>query len=237
MDRVLALTRSELRMIFRNKTVLISTLAIPLGMGIFFALTGFGDGSGSNIIAMQLVMVLGLGIYVTATQTLVARRQNLVLKRLRTSGISDGGLLVATIAPAAVLALVQMVLFVAVDIGFGLPMPTSPLAIVLAVVGGVALVVTAALATSIITPTAERAQITTLPLFFVMVGAAVVLSFLPLEGMATMINMVPGAALGSLANVAFGGSAFSVVQIAGLVIWPVIFALYARRNFRWEARV
>jgi ABC-2 type transport system permease protein len=236
MNRVLALTRSELRMIFRNKTVLISTVAIPLGMGIFFALTGFGS-TGANVIAMQLVLVLGLGIYVTATQTLVARRQNLVLKRLRTSGISDGGLLVATIAPAAVLALVQMVLFVVVDIAFGLPMPSSPLAIVLAVVGGVALVVTAALATSIITPTAERAQITTLPLFFVMIGAAVMLSFLPLEGMASLVNLVPGAALGSLSNVAFGGSGFSLVQVAALVLWPVVFALYARRNFRWEARV
>lgn len=236
MDRVLALTRSELRTIFRNKTVLISTLAIPLGMGVFFALTGFGEGSGANVIAMQLVMVLGLGIYVTATQTLVARRQSLVLKRLRTSGISDGGLLVATIAPAAVLALVQMLLFVGVDMAFGLPVPTSPLAIVLAVVGGVALVVTAALATSIVTPTAERAQITTLPLFFVMVGAAVVLSFLPLDGMAIMVNLVPGAALGSLSNVAFGGSAFSLVQVAALVLWPAVFATYARRNFRWEAR-
>lgn len=236
MDRVLALTRSELRTIFRNKTVLISTLAIPLGMGVFFALTGFGEGSGANVIAMQLVMVLGLGIYVTATQTLVARRQSLVLKRLRTSGISDGGLLVATIAPAAVLALLQMVLFVGVDMAFGLPVPSSPLAIVLAVVGGVALVVTAALATSIVTPTAERAQITTLPLFFVMVGAAVVLSFLPLDGMAIMVNLVPGAALGSLSNVAFGGSAFSLVQVAALVLWPAVFATYARRNFRWEAR-
>ncbi|GAA4541479.1 ABC transporter permease [Pseudonocardia xishanensis] len=236
MNRVLALTRSELRLIFRNKTVLISTLAVPLGLGLFFALTGFGDGSGASIIAMQLAMVLGLGIYVAATQTLVARRQNLVLKRLRTSGISDAGLLTATIAPVVVLAVVQMVLFAVVDVAFGLPVPTSPLPVVLAAVGGLALVVTAALATAVVTPTAERAQITTLPLFFVMVGGAVVLAFLPLEGIATVVNLVPGAPLGSLANVAYGGSAFSPVQVASLVVWPVLFGLLAKRHFRWDAR-
>jgi ABC-2 type transport system permease protein len=237
MDRVLALTATELRLIFRNKTVLTSTLAIPLGLGVFMALTGFGSDSGASVVAMQLAMVLGLGIYVAATQTLVVRRQSLVLKRLRTSGISDAGLLTATIAPVAVLALAQMVLFVVIDLAIGVPMPSSPFALVLAAVGGLALVVTAALATSVVTPTPERSQITTLPLFFVMIGAAVLLAFLPLDGMLSVLNLVPGAPLGSLANVAYGGSAFSLMQVVSLVVWPLAFGLLAKRNFRWDARV
>ena len=41
MDRVLALTASELRLVLRNRTVLISTVAIPLGLGLFLALLSF----------------------------------------------------------------------------------------------------------------------------------------------------------------------------------------------------
>jgi ABC-2 type transport system permease protein len=238
MDRVLALTGAELRLVLRNRTLVVSTLVIPLGLGAFFAFTGFGSGpfAGASLVAIQLAMVLGMGIYVTATQTVVARRQSLVLKRMRTSGISDGGLLVATIAPAAVIALVQLVLFAVLDVAIGIPLPTNPLWLVLALLGGLALVVTAALATTVVTSSAERAQITTLPLFFLLVGAAVVLALLPLDGAAVALNLLPGAPLGTLTNVAYGGSAFTLLQVVSLVVWPVVFALLARRSFRWDAR-
>ncbi|MCW0213553.1 MAG: ABC transporter permease [Pseudonocardia sp.] len=239
MDRVLALTASELRLILRNRTVLISTVAIPLGLGLFIALTNQGDGGlgGASLVAMQLALVLGMGIYVTATQTIVARRQSLVLKRLRTSGISDGGLLVATIAPASVLALAQLVLFGIFDVVLGIAMPTSPLALVLALVGGLALVVTAALATTVVTTSAERAQITTLPLFFVMIGAAVALALIPLSGWFQAIGLVPGAAIGVLTNVAYGGAwSGALVPVAALVLWPLLFGVLARRRFRWDPR-
>ncbi|GAA4713910.1 hypothetical protein GCM10023215_66240 [Pseudonocardia yuanmonensis] len=234
MDRITALVSSELRLILRNRTTLTSVLVVPLGLGVFLTFSQIG--SPAYVVAMQLIFALGMGVYVGGTQTLVARRQSRVLKRFRTSGISDTGLLVGTVGPAAVLALGQLVLFGLFDVVAGLPVPTAPLALPLAVVGGLALVSTAALATSIVTPTAERAQITTLPLFFVMVAAAVIIAVLPAGGWLDALALLPGGALGALSRIAYGAP-WSPYVLVSLVVWPVLFGWLATRNFRWDARV
>ncbi|GAA1879456.1 ABC transporter permease [Pseudonocardia ailaonensis] len=235
MNRVAALTFAELKLIVRNRTLLVSTLIIPLGLGLFITFTGGVRDAGPYLLAMQLVFVLGMGIYVSATQTLVARRQSQVLKRLRTSGISDSGLVTATIAPTAILALVQFVVFAIFDVAAGVPLPSSPWLILLALVGGLALVITAALATTIVTPAAERAQITTLPLFFVMIGTGIVLAILPLEGWFQALALLPGGMIGTFVQASFGGG-FPLLALVSLVLWPVLFGMLARRHFRWDAR-
>ncbi|MFR9803812.1 ABC transporter permease [Pseudonocardia sp. RS010] len=234
MDRVAALVWSELRLILRNRTLLTSVLVVPLALGVFLTVTQIG--SPSYVVAMQLVFALGMGVYVGGTQTLVARRQSRVLKRFRTSGISDGGLLAGTIGPAAVLALAQMVLFALFDVVAGLEVPTAPLALPLAVVGGLALVTTAALATTIVTPSAERAQITTLPLFFVVVGSAVIIAVIPAGGWPDALALLPGGALGALSRVAYGAP-WTPYLLVSLVVWPLLFGWLAARHFRWDARV
>jgi ABC-2 type transport system permease protein len=234
MDRIAALVWSELRLILRNRTMLTSVLVVPLGLGVFLTFSQIE--SPTYVVAMQLVFALGMGVYVGGTQTLVARRQSRVLKRFRTSGISDGGLLVGTVGPAAVLALGQLVLFAVFDVVAGLPAPTAPLAMVVALVGGLALLTTAALATAIVTPTAERAQITTLPLFFLIVASAVIIAVLPGGRWVDMLALLPGGAIGALSRIAYGG-AWSPYVLVSLVAWPVLFGWLAARNFRWDARV
>lgn len=234
MHRIAALVSSELRLILRNRTLLTSVLIVPLALGVFLTFSQIE--SPTYVVAMQLIFALGMGVYVAGTQTLVARRQSRVLKRFRTSGISDAGLLVGTIGPAAVLALGQLVLFALFDVVAGLPAPTAPLALPLAVVGGLALVATAALATSIVTPTAERAQITTLPLFFVMVAAAVIIAVLPAGGWLDALALLPGGALGALSRIAYGAPWSPYVPLS-LVAWPLLFGWLAARNLRWDARV
>jgi ABC-2 type transport system permease protein len=234
MNRVVALTLAELKLIVRNRTLLVSTLVIPLALGMFITFTGAGS-AGPYLIAMQLVFVLGMGIYVSATQTLVARRQSQVLKRLRTSGISDSGLLTATIAPTAIIALFQFVVFAIFDVVAGVPLPSSPWLILLALVGGLALVITAALATTIVTPAAERAQITTLPLFFLLVGTGIVLAIIPLDGWLGALALLPGGMIGTFVQASFEGG-FPLLALVSLAVWPVVFGSLAKQHFRWEAR-
>lgn len=248
MNKVLALAVAETKLVLRNKTVLISSLVVPLALGAFFA-TNFGavadPSTSATVVALQLSVVFGMGIYVTATQTVVARRHSRVLKRMRTSGISDGGLLVATIAPSVALAVIQLLIFGVIDVVIGTAALTDPVALVVALVGGVALTVTAALATTIVTASPERAQITTLPLVFVLLIAAIVLVVVPEDGWWQALVLVPGAVIGQLTEFAFVGGTWAaglgglpavLPTLVAMVVWPVVFAAVAVRRFRWDPR-
>jgi ABC-2 type transport system permease protein len=250
--KVLALALAETKLVLRNRTVAVSAVFIPLVMGAFFAYSFTGNGGDdpppflfAMAVASQLAVVIGMTVYVTTTTTLVARRHNRVLKRMRTSGISDGGLLVATVAPTAVIGLLQLLLFVPFNAYMGVPVPADPLALVLAALGGLALTVTAALATTVVTSTPERAQITTLPLVFLVLGAAIAMAVVPADGWWQLLVAVPGAAVGALAQYGLLGGAWAagaaglpavLPALVALVAWPVVFGLLARRSFRWDPR-
>ncbi len=251
-SKVLALALSETRLMLRNRTVAVSAVFIPLVMGAFFAYSFTSSGGEAPspfvfamVVASQLAVVVGMTVYVTTTTTVVARRHTRVLKRMRTSGISDAGLLVATITPTVVVGVLQMLLFVPFNAYSGMPVPADPVALVLAAVGGLALCVTAALATTVVTSTPERAQITTLPLVFVLLGAAIVLAIAPLGSFWQAFVGVPGAAVGQLSQLAMTGGTWAP-GLAGLpaaapallasVIWPVVFGMLALRKFRWDPR-
>lgn len=245
--RTYALATTEIRLVFRNRTVAVSSVVVPLALGLFWALS-FRDGdprTTAMVMSLQLAVVLGMGIYVTATQTVVARRHSRVLARMRTSGLSDPGLLVATVAPSVVLGVLQLVVFAVLDVVFGSPLPADALPPVLAVLGGIALAVTAALATAVLTPSPERSQITTLPLTFVLLAAAVTLAVIPMEGWWQAVILVPGAAVGQLMQLAYAGGTWApglaglpavLPAVVVLVGWPVVFAALARRWFRWDPR-
>jgi ABC-2 type transport system permease protein len=245
----LALALTEVRLVLRNRTVAVSSIAVPLALGAFWAFTFDTDGDPARyamVIALQLAVVVGMAVYVTATQTLVARRHNGVLKRMRTSSLSDRGLLVATLAPSTVLGIIQMLIFVAFNAATGAPAPVDPLPLVLAVLGGLALAITAALATAIVTPSPERAQITTLPLTFLLLGGAVATAVIPLTVQPLqLLALVPGAGIGQLIQLATTGGTWSaglggipvvVLPVVGLAVWSVVFGWYAARRFRWDAR-
>lgn len=248
--RVFALATTEITLILRNRTVAVSSVLVPLALGIFWAVT-FGDGGdpsagGAIVVALQVGVVLAMGIYVTTTQTLVARRHSGVLKRMRTSGLSDRGLLAATIAPAVGLGLVQLVIFGVFDVVTGRATPADAVPLLLAVLGGVVMLVAAGLATASVTPSPERSQITTLPLTFLVLGGVVATSVIPLTIPALQaLALVPGAAVGQLVQLAMTGETWSpgfagvplvVPAVAGLVLWAAVFARLAVRKFRWDPR-
>ncbi|WP_219413896.1 ABC transporter permease [Pseudonocardia nigra] len=247
-SRVLALTTTELQLLLRNKTVAVSSILLPLALGLFWAYS-FPAGEDlrmqAMVVTLQLIVVVGMGVYVTATTTLVARRHARVLKRMRTSGISDRGLLTATLAPTVVLALGQLVVFAVINTVSGVPLPVEPLWLVVAIAGGFALALTAALATAVVTPSPERAQITTLPFTFVVLGAAAVVPLVPADGVLQALVAVPGAAVGTLVQAAYtgemwGGDAFGIPAVVfpllALSVWAQVFVWFARKRFRWDPR-
>lgn len=239
MNKTVALAVAETRLVLRNKTVAISSILLPIALGLLWAYTFRGSETPFGMVAgLQLAVILGMGVYVTATTTVVARRHNHVLKRMRTSGLTDAQLLTATVAPAVAIGIVQLVIFAVIDGATGIPLPADPLALILAAVGGLALMVTAALATAVVTPSPERAQITTLPLVFLLLGLPILLVFAPSGGWWQALSMIPGAAMGELTDLAFAGGLWpgGLIALAALIVWPVVFAALAMRRFRWDPR-
>jgi ABC-2 type transport system permease protein len=246
--RVPALVATELKLIMRNRTAAVSAILLPLGIGLFWAFTFDTDGDATRqsiVVALQLAVVLGMSVYVTATQTLVARRQARVLKRMRTTGLGDAGLLVATTAPSVALGIVQLAVFAVIDAVNGTPAPIDPVPLVPAVLGGLALAVAASFATAGVTTTPERAQITTMPIVFVMLGGAVVLTAVPLDSGLQALVLLPGAAVGQLVQLAMTGATWEpgaaglpavVPSLIALVAWTIVFGVFAKRRMRWDPR-
>lgn len=246
-DKILALAASELRVLLRNRTVAVTSVLTPLALGLFWVFTTPADdpAGAALVVALQLAVTFAMGVYVASTLTVVARRRARVLKRMRTSGLSDVGLLVALVTPCVVVGAAQLVVFAAVDVVAGVALPVEPLPLVFALLGGTALAVGAGLATTIVTPSPERAQITTMPLTFVLLGSVVALVLLPTDGAWRALLALPGAGVADLTRLAFTGGAWAagpaglpalLPAVLALAAWTAAFGWLARRRFRWDDR-
>ncbi|WP_157182988.1 hypothetical protein [Sciscionella marina] len=240
-----ALAATELRVLWRNRTALFTAGLLPLALGVFwlFAYPRQTPGQWATVIALQLAVVVGMSLYLTATSTIVARRCHLVLNRLRTGELSDSALLAGLLAPSVVTALAQLIVLGTADILAGAPAPADPSALALAVLAGLSLAGTAALATTLITPSPERSNVTGLPLVFVLIIGAVVLTLDTTGSLPHILMAIPGTTIGRFAALAYhgntwapgtGGVPAALPAVAALIFWPIMFAALTRKRFRWD---
>lgn len=254
--RVSRLGRTEMILFWRNRIAVLTALFVPLStVGLFAAISNGNDGDLSgNAIAMTglLGAALLFVVYYNLVTAYVARREELVLKRLRTGECSDGEIVLATAVPAIAITLAQAVLAVAVGaVVLGLPMPVNPLLLGLGLLAGIALFVLLAAISTAFTRTVELAQVSTMPvLLLCLVGSG---AFLPLtvfpaevERVARLVPLTPVIELirlgwlgttGTGAPMSFGAAlGASVVPFAILAGWIGLGWFGLRRWFRWEPR-
>lgn len=145
------------------------------------------------------------------------------------------------------------VVVAAVVYGAGAPAPVNPVAIVLALVGGIVLFSLLALATSTFTKNAEAAQITSLPVMTVaMLGMGSIRAMLP-DRLADLADSTPFAAVADLVSLGVAGKTATAAAsepaldfagtfaelgrpFATLAIWTVLAFALTRRSFRWDDR-
>jgi len=230
---ILALSRTELTLLLRNKTAAALALGMPLLIGVLLVANRPADWTFT--ITLQLVMMLGFTVYMTVTTSLVARRQDLYLKRLRTGEASDSTVVVGLLVPAIALGLGQALVLLGMSTIGGAPLPERPLPLALAIVGGAAMCCAVGVATSGITSTPELAQITTAPFFFALMGGAMWTSLS--DQVDYRMLLVPGGQFAELVRAAWGGPTDNVgVALAALVAWTAVGFGLATRYFRWEPR-
>lgn len=138
---------AELRMLVRNRLVAACALLIPVLFAVALIL-GRDNFGGSAIIApLLIVTVSALGVYVTATTTLAARRQNLFLKRLRSTTVHDSTILAGLVSPILLVNIIQLAVVLIIVSAVGTA-PDNVVALVIAVLSVEALFIGLALATA-----------------------------------------------------------------------------------------
>ena len=174
---------------------------------------------------------------VTATTTLASRRQNLFLKRLRSTSAKDASILSGLVLPIALVNLVQAGVIVAILSVVGTP-PVGVVAVVAAVVVLVVMFVGAAIATAGLTNSPDHAQVTTLPLFVVALGASMWVGLTGTEELAGVKRLLPGGAVTEL--IIEGWSGMALHEAVSLLLPSLAFVVaafaMAKSTFRWEPR-
>lgn len=238
---MLAIARSEMIQIFRNRLVLMTGLVIPVAISgyMVYEHEQFSDlGSLGYLAAIVVFTVLAFGLYTTVVTTLASRRQNLFLKRLRSTAVGDAGILAGLVLPTTVIALLQVLVILAV-LGAVTTEPAQVLMLVVAVLATTAMMVALALATVGFTNSPEHAQVTTLPVSLLVIAVSSWVGITGTEDLARVKRLLPGGSATEMVVNAWNGGVplvDSLPLLATTMGWVAVAVALAVRMFRWEPR-
>ena len=142
--RLRALARAELTLLVRNRGALVTALLVPLVLPFSVRpaidqmdLKARGLNAGTVLMTAGIGFAFLFAVYTALVSAFVARREELVLKRLRTGELDDAEILTGTALPALCVGLAQSVVVsagcaVLLDTGA----PKAPYLTVLGVLAG-----------------------------------------------------------------------------------------------------
>ncbi|MEY9962668.1 ABC-2 type transport system permease protein [Streptacidiphilus sp. MAP12-16] len=249
--RVRALGRAELTLLLRNRTALAIALLLPVGTVAALRPTMAQFGTGAAAVGADLQSISGgIGlillyvVYYNLVTAYVARREELVLKRLRTGEPTDPEILAGTALPAVAVALAQCVaLIVAGSARLGLDLPHRPELLIGGLALGIVLFAALAAASTVFTRNVELAQLTTAPVLLVSAMGSGIL--IPLQSMPHLVGEVcrwlPLTPVVELIRAGWLGGSLAapleVLRALGTALAWTLFAVFAvHRWFRWEPR-
>ncbi|GAA4887202.1 ABC transporter permease [Streptomonospora salina] len=235
-----AIAQSELIQVFRNRLVLVTMLIVPAASSAFYMylhdrIPGLDLGA---VAAVLMFLVVAMGLYTTAVTTLASRRQNLFLKRLRSTAVDDTRILSGLLLPVTAITIVQVAVILTVLSVVADP-PAELLLLVAAVLATVIMMLGLALATAGVTNSPEHAQVTTLPVLVGVLAVSGWVGFSGTEEFSLVKRILPGGSATELVVNAWNGGvaiADSLVLLVPILAWVVVAGVLATRVFRWEPR-
>ncbi|TDC48835.1 ABC transporter permease [Actinomadura sp. KC345] len=236
-----SIAMGELIQIFRNRLVLVTSMVMPAAISAYFIHQHetFAElGSLGYIAAIMMFTVAAFGLYATSVTTLASRRQNLFLKRLRSTAAGDAGILSGLLLPVVLISLVQIAVLLGVLAAVA-GRPAHPALLAAAVVATTAMMTGLGLATAGLTNSPEHAQVTTLPVSLGVIAVASWVGISGTEDLATLKRLLPGGSATELAVNAWNGDvpmADSLALLAPTLAWIFAAVTLAHRLFRWEPR-
>ncbi|MBT2422276.1 ABC transporter permease [Streptomyces sp. ISL-22] len=247
--RVAALGRAELTLFVRSKAMIVAAVFVPLVLPFSVRSVVEDMDLKESGLSVGLVLLPGaigfsllFAVYSALVNILVGRREELVLKRLRTGEVRDVEILTGAALPAVTVGLVQsLVLAVGCTALLDLPAPKAPHLAVVGLLLGLVLCAALAAVTSGFTRTVESAQVTALPLVMVsMIGSGITvpLEVLP-DRVASVFELFPLSPVITLVRGGWTGN-LSLYEAIGPVMtalaWTALGVFAVQRWFRWEPR-
>src|SRR5699024_1727173 len=261
LKQILRLTRTEFTLFVRYKTAWMF-LFLPLLFAFLTlqlpndeVLPGFGMAEMVMLSMMGAIsLVLGLG---HVSNVFTARRESLVLKRFRVSGVPQvvifGGIIGVVTVFSLFIAVLMGGLILMMPSG---ALPRDPLMLLVAIVlGSIAFSVMWVLITPLVRNAESAQMVVMVPMMILLFasGGIFSLEFLP-EGARQVMSLVPSVPPGEMVQAAytghdvFGGSAgaqersylglwgAALPSLGVMLAWIVLLALAVRRFFRWDPR-
>lgn len=252
--RATNLARWNLVLLTRNRLAFVYAVVMPL-LPLLLLLTGDrGSVTAGASAITTLFLVAGLfPVYYNVLAQFVNRRDELVLKRMRTGEVRDAELVASIALPGVASALGVAVIAVPVAMAFGQDLPINPVLYVVGAVLSVVMLAAFAFWTAAWTKSAESAQLTSLPIIFIVSFGPLFTSISGLPSwLRDLAEFTPGSAMGELVRIGWfgldgpdatkttldfaetwGAAAEPLIVIAA---WTLIAISLAKRSMRWEPR-
>ncbi|ORT59387.1 hypothetical protein BKD26_15515 [Streptomyces sp. CB03238] len=248
MRHMKALFRIEWKLFNRIKANYIFVLFVPLMLLVSMRfvqdqmeLAKHGLNPGPVMVSTAAGILMIFSLYSSVTGLYVARREELVLKRLRTGEVSDPVILAGGASMYITIAVVQIVAVATVlSVMFGV-VPRQPLAAAAGLLTGVVLMTAMAAATAALCRTVESVLVATLPAIFVLPmisGIYVPREVLP-EALGDALLFAPLSPTVDLVRSGWTGELTAgegLIRGVLAIAWTALFAWIAARRFRWEPR-
>jgi ABC-2 type transport system permease protein len=246
--RVRGLTSTNVRLLLRNRLATFYAFAVPLlALTLLLSQDPAQPGAGLATVATVLSMALLFPVYYNLLSVVVTRRDELVLKRLRTGEARDGEILLSLALPGVMVALLICLVTMVVTPVLGFAAPANPVVVFGGMVVACCTFIAMALWTAAGTRNAEAAQLTSAPVIL-LTTAGLFRAALP-EAAHDWLVVLPGAAVEEVVQAAwFGvaddGSRLSLGEtftaagpgLAVLVGWAVLGLSLIVRSMPWEPR-
>ena len=241
MSPLVAQTRAELTMTLRRGESLLLTLGIPLALLVFFSLVDVLPTTTDKPVAFLAPGVLALAVMSAAMVGLAIatsfERQYGVLKRIGTTPLGRGNLLIAKIAAIVAVELVQFAVIIPVGIALGWRPPIGGLGVAVVAVllgtcafAGLGLAMAGALRAEVVLAAANGLYV----LLLLVSGMMIPLAKLP-GALQAVAKALPSSALSDvLRGVLTAGSHAPARAWLVLALWAVVGPIVAIRLFRWE---
>lgn len=231
----LALT--ELKLLLRKRITAFSVLAVPVLVCAmaWFSDRGLPDEQWGAVLGTRFVVLLLLSVFMVSTTVFTARRQSLVLQRLRTSELSDRGIYLGLGVPIVFIGLVQVIVYFGFCLAIGAPMPADPGVVLLGLLLGVAVALLSGIATAAFSRSVEATQITAVPVMMAAIAGVFMLQS-STDAVATAGAYLPVVGPGDLVAKGWSGGEDPLLGLAGTLPWLAVFVVVAAKVFRWEPR-
>jgi ABC-2 type transport system permease protein len=223
----------------RRGESLLVTLAIPVGILVFFSKVDAANTTLDDPVAFLVPGVLALAVMSTAMVSLgIAtgyERRYGVLKRLGSTPLSRSGLIAAKTLNVLLIEVAQAAVIVLVGLALGWDGSARVVpAVVLLLIGTIAFAGIGMLMAGTLRAEANLALSNGLFLVLLFLGGmAYPLDRLP-GGLEAFARVLPAAALAESVRDVIAGAPFPLGSVLVLIAWAVIAPLAAVRWFRWE---